>query len=603
MKKNLFLLPLTLLMFSCKQGPPVQNSYEIPSPDGKITAGFFMDLEGHLAYSVSYNQAQVIFPSRLALDLDDGGLIGENMQLLRTEEEVVDETYPVYAGKSSSARNHYHQMKFFLVEKEGRQRKLNLEFRVFDDGVAFRYEVPDQDAMTRYDLRAEHTQFHLCQAATIWPLFVPSFTTPYEFLYKKTIPDSITMDKLVALPLSFRIHEKLAGSITEANLGNFPGMYITRDTDTPPTLEARLSPVPGTPDICMRSGSGFVTPWRVIMVAEKLVDLIPSNLVMNLNEPCRIEDPSWIRPGKVAWDWWSGQVVEQDSIEAGMNNATMEYYIDFAAEFDLSYMLIDAGWYGDHADAEADVTRSIPEIDIPALVKYAGAKGVNIILWLNWKAFLPRMEEAFSRYESWGVKGVKIDYMNRDDQEMVAFYREATEMAAKHHLLVDFHGAFKPDGIRRTWPNLLTREGVLGLEHLKWSNVPGPPHNVTLPFTRMLAGPMDYTPGGFRQVTREVFRPEYRNPLVLGTRCHQLAMYVVFESPLQMLSDHPDAYRGQQGAAFLKEVPASWDETRALAGKIGEYVVLGQEERGPVVPGSHDQLGCTADKLCARLPG
>jgi alpha-glucosidase len=310
------------------------------------------------------------------------------------------------------------------------------------------------------------------------------------------------------------------------------------------------------------------------MVAEKLIDLIPSNIIMNLNEPSEIKDPSWIKPGRVAWDWWNNAQVEGVDFEGGMNDATMEYFIDFAGEFNLEYMLIDAGWYGDHRDTLADVTTSIPEIDIPHLIQYASERGVNLILWLNWKPLMLNMEKAFATYREWGIRGVKIDYMNRDDQEMVNLYHKMVVEAARHELMVDFHGAYKPAGIRRTWPNLMTREGVLGLEHLKWSDLPTADHNVTIPFTRMLAGPMDYTPGGFDHAHPGEFEIKWGEPMALGTRCHQLAMYVVYESPLQMLSDHPGNYRGQPGAEFLMEVPASWDETRAIDGEIGEFIIM-----------------------------
>jgi alpha-glucosidase len=243
-------------------------------------------------------------------------------------------------------------------------------------------------------------------------------------------------------------------------------------------------------------------------------------------------------------------------------------------------VLIDAGWYqAPGADfirpaAEVDITRPAPQMDIPGLVAYGKEKGVGILLWLHWTTLAEQRDAAFALYEKWGVKGVKIDFMDRKDQEMVSFYQRTLRAAAAHHLTVDFHGAYTGSGEERTWPNFLTREGVMGLEYLKWSDRTTPRHNVTIPFTRMLSGPMDYTPGGFRNVTKEAFAPRNVAPVSMGTRAHQLAMYVVFDSPLQMLADYPEAYRGQPGAEFLKVVPASWDETRVLDGKIGEYVVI-----------------------------
>jgi alpha-glucosidase len=257
-----------------------------------------------------------------------------------------------------------------------------------------------------------------------------------------------------------------------------------------------------------------------------------------------------------------------------MNDETFRHFIDFAAELSLEYVLIDAGWYGDHRDGGADITQTVPGLDIPGLVAYGRARNVRLMVWLNWEATRDQMDVAFPLYEKWGLAGVKIDYMDRKDQEIVAFYQRAARTAAKHHLLVDFHGAYASSGEERTFPHWVTREGILGLEYLKWSDRATPRHNVTIPFTRMILGPMDYTPGGFRNVNVADFSPRNELPLAMGTRAHQLAMYVVYDSPLQMLSDTPSAYRGEPGAEFLKVVPATWDETRVLDGRIGEYVVI-----------------------------
>jgi len=565
---------LAMILFSCKPQPGTRSSYEIISPGGGVRSGFHMDKKGNLAYTVHYNNSQVVFPSLLGLEMQEGGFLGKDMELTDVESTSKDETYAVVAGKSSTARDHYNQMRFSLQEKRDSKRRLILEFRAYDDAVAFRYLVPDQTSLTDYSLVDEKTTFWLCGSVVLWPMEVGGFHQNYEDHYIKSTLEDITDTSFIGLPLSFQVPGILEGAITEANLEDYPGMYIFKDSSSREALGCRFPPHPERPEVIMASSEGFRTPWRIIMVAGKLADLIPSNVVMNLNEPSMIEQTEWIRPGLCAWDWWSGPVVKKSGIEAGMNNQTMKYYIDCASEYGLEYMLIDAGWYGQHRSPEADVTSMIPEIDIPGLVEYAGEQDVGILLWLNWEPLLPVMEEAFALYREWGVKGVKIDYMDRDDQEMVNIYSRMIESAAAHELVVDFHGAYKPTGIRRTWPNLLTREGVIGLEYLKWSDRANPLHNVTIPFTRMLTGPMDYTPGAFDQVPADSFQPRRTDPMALGTRCHQLAMFVVFESPLQMVSDHPEAYRGEPGSEFLKEVPASWDETLALDGEIGKHVLL-----------------------------
>jgi alpha-glucosidase len=311
------------------------------------------------------------------------------------------------------------------------------------------------------------------------------------------------------------------------------------------------------------------------MIADDPGRLVESNMVVNLNPPSAIADTSWIKPGKTAWDWWSGK--------AAMNTATMKYFIDFSARNGFPYMLVDAGWsapgprppeaIGFYA-AGTYLTKFKPEVSVPELVEYGRAKNVRIWLWAHWTAINHQLDAAFDQFEKWGIAGVKIDFMDRADQWMVNWYRNVAMKAAAHHLLVDYHGAFKPDGLRRTWPNVLTREGVMGAEYNKWSARETPTHNVTLAFTRMLAGPMDYTPGGFDNVTREAFRPRDAGPSVMGTRAHQTALFVVFESAFQMVADHPSAYDGQKELAFLKAVPATWDETRVINGRPARYITI-----------------------------
>ncbi|PYV08029.1 MAG: hypothetical protein DMG23_14610 [Acidobacteria bacterium] len=291
--------------------------------------------------------------------------------------------------------------------------------------------------------------------------------------------------------------------------------------------------------------------------------------MLNLSAPSALSDTSWIKPGKAAWDWWSGSFARGVNFKPGMNTATMEHYIDFAADHHLEYMLIDEGW-----STHEDITHWIAAVDLPEILDKARKRGVRVLLWMRWEAVQKHMAEAFPLYEKWGVAGVKVDFMDRDDQEMVNFYERVVRKAAEHHLVVDFHGAFKPTGLRRAYPNLLTREGVMGMEYSKWSERVTPEHDVTLPFTRMLAGPMDYTPGCFQNATRGEFKPRMVEPMCQGTRAHQLAMYVVFESPLAMLSDYPESYEKQPGMELLEKVPTVWDETKVLNGEPGKYVTI-----------------------------
>jgi alpha-glucosidase len=325
----------------------------------------------------------------------------------------------------------------------------------------------------------------------------------------------------------------------------------------------------GEPELAVHDTVPRDCPWRVLLIADNPGKLIESNIVENLNPPSAIADTSWIKPGKSAWNWWSG---------APVDTATIDRFIDFASESKLEYMLIDQGWSQPGEDRlPPDLTKAIPALDLPEVLKRAKSKNVGVWLWASWESIQHQMDQAFPLFEKWGIAGVKIDLFNRDDQTMINFYRTVAKKAAEHHLMLDFHGSFKPDGLDRTYPNVLTREAVLGEEYAKWGARVTPDHDVMLAFTRLLAGSMDYTPGGFNNVTHADFIPRGVKPMVLGTRAHQLALYVIFESPLQMVSDDPEAYNGQKDFDFIKAVPASWDETKFVNGRMGEFVTVARK--------------------------
>lgn len=560
----------SLMFGSCEsQSVPLK----LLSPDGKIEFVFDRDEDNSPLYSIGYNQRQILSPSHLSLELQEGE-ISRGMKIVGTSRRKHDETYELVVGKSKYARNQYNELQVELQEIRPPRRSLHLLFRVFNDGVAFRYLLPKQDGMDYFEIMAEFSEFNFPKDHTCWVLYLENFTTNYESPFLRGTLSEINPQSLVGLPLTIEIDDGPYIALTEASLTDYAAMYLTGVEGSPTTLTSKLSPWPSDPGVCVKGTVPHQSPWRVIMIGDEPGDLVESNIILNLNEPSVISDPSWIKPGKAAWPWWSGRTVEGVDFEGGVNTATYKHYIDFAAEFELEYLLIDAKWYGPHKDPSQDITTTIPEVDLPLIIAYARERNVDILLWLNWENTRDQMDVAFPLYKSWGVKGVKVDYMNRDDQEMVRFYHDVVKKAAEHHLIVDFHGSYKPTGIRRTYPNLLTREGVLGLEHTKWSDRITPEHNVTIPFTRMLAGPMDYTPGAFQHVTREEFEPRYDAPTAMGTRCHHLAMFVVYESPLQMVCDYPGTYRGEPGADFLTKVAASWDETRVLSGVIGDYVAI-----------------------------
>ncbi len=543
-----------------------------------------------LHYAVEFRGKRLIEESKLGLELapqvlgkkrgtenPDLLLLTTGMLRVDTRTDNIDETYSIPVGKTSMVRNQCAAVRALF--KDAQARELWIEARVFDDGVAFRYVIPEQSGLQQVKIAHELTQFNYAKDATTYPLIVDGFQTPYEDEYVQRQVSGLHHDWLIALP--FLAEEPGLGwvAITEADIDNYAGMYVKKSNDRF-GVHAELSPRIDETGVAVDANAPVTSPWRVLMIGDEPGRLIESNIVLNLNPPSRIADPSWVKAGKSAWDWWSGEAAPGADFKPGMNTATMKHYIEFASESGFPYMLIDAGWAAapnskpdDYAQL-ADITKVNPDVDMPELLRFAKEKHVKIWLWSHWSSVDKYMDQAFPLFEKWGVAGVKIDFMNRDDQQMVGFYHKVVELAAAHHLMIDFHGAYKPDGINRTWPNLITREGVLGKEYLKWSARTTPRHDTTLPFTRMLAGPLDYTPGAFGNANRETFVARNLEPMGLGTRAHELALYVVLESPFEMVSDYPEHYKGQPEFDFIKRVPATWDEVKVVSGRPMENITL-----------------------------
>ncbi|HUX28977.1 MAG TPA: glycoside hydrolase family 97 protein [Terracidiphilus sp.] len=565
---------------------------KVTSPDGQIT--FLLSntaiLHGSadrttlgntapdtLHYAVLFHGKELIESSPLGLELEGQPALGPGMHNVGMQAESVDQSYTIPVGKTSTVRDHYNGVRADFEDASG--RKLTVEVRVFDDGAAFRYIVPDQPSLKHIRIAHELTEFTYAKDATTYPLLLNGFQSSYEDSYQLRMVSGLHPDWLVGLP--YLAEEPGLGwvAITEADIDNYAGMYL-RKAKARFGVRTELSPRVDEPGVAVDATTPVSSPWRVLLIGDEPGRLIESNIVLNLNPPCKIADTSWIRAGKSAWDWWSGEAAPSVSFKTGMNTATMKHYIDFASASGFPYMLVDAGWAlanrrgpEDYA-AVADITKVTPAIDMPELLRYAKEKHVKLWLWAHWTSVDKYMDQAFPLFEKWGIAGVKIDFMNRDDQWMVGFYHRVVEAAAAHHLMIDFHGAYKPDGLRRTYPNLITREGVMGKEYLKWSARVTPPYNATLPFTRMLAGPMDYTPGAFGNANRENFVARNFEPMGLGTRAHELALFVVLESPFEMVSDYPEHYQGQKEFDFIKQVPATWDEVRVISGRPMENITL-----------------------------
>lgn len=547
-----------------------KNQWQLSSPSGKVT--LHVRLAEAIFYSVSYRGQQIITDSKLGLEFAGTTSAGSpQMHFAKATEGGADTQWSNPFGKNNPVRDHFKELELSFDIAGGAVQKMNVVFRAYDDGAAFRYRLPAEGQKQQLTLTREQTEFRFPTDPTVWAATYEGFKHPYEHEYPKAKLSSIYASTLIGLPLLVQASPSAYVALAEADLTNWAGLYVKRSATSSGTLlAAQLAP--------RLDGIGLVktetpaqSPWRVLMLGSKPGDLIESDLIVNLNPASAIADTSWIRPGKITWDhWWSGDVK--------MDNETEKRFIAFAGEMSFPYQLVDWQWYGEFNKPGANITQPAKQLDFPELLSFASEHHVRLWLWLhsgdvNRALGAGTLNEAFSVYEKWGIAGVKIDFMDRDDQDMVNWYAKVIELAAKHRLMVDFHGAFKPTGLRRTWPNLLTREGVLGNEYNKFSGRVTPEHKLTLPFTRMLVGPMDYTPGGF--LNRSPSEWKQTTPTeVMGSRAQELAIFVVYESPLTCVADDPAHYQNQPGMEFLRVVPTVWDETRVLDGSVGKHIVI-----------------------------
>lgn len=596
MKKRIGLLIVLIMIFISSSPPLVAAEIDsataplaLASPDGRLQVAFRLGEHGRPEFNVSYHD-KIVATATLGLDFAATGPLQENLKVVDARRLSYDETYSIAVGKASSARDHHNELIVSLEETNPPRRKLDVAFRAFDDGIAFRYLIPGQGPINDFILVDELTRLAFPGDPTARALPLKNYTTSYESYYETLRISAIGAARLIALPTLLDLEGGEANTawlaVVEANLTDYAGMYLSGVVGAPGTLAVKLSPLPGRNDGAKVIGkTPHASPWRVFMIADDPGKLLESNIIFNLNEPSAIKDTSWIKPGKTTFPWWNAYALEGVDFEPGVNTATMKHYIDFCAEQSVPYHSLDGldiAWYGGPIDPKGptDITKAAPSINLPEVLGYAKTKGVRLRLWMHWKALKPRIDEAFPLYEKWGVEGVMVDFMDRDDQEMVRFYHEMAEKAAKHHLTVTFHGAYKPTGMERTWPNVLTYEAALNQEYDKWGEGRGTPpaHNLDIAFVRMIAGPLDYHEGGMRSVLPEAFKPRYKAPFVQGTRGHQLAMYVVYQNHMSMMADYPAAYRGQSGLEFITRIPTNWDETRVLRGEMGKCIVIARRK-------------------------
>lgn len=564
MRKTLFFLLLasSAAMFA--------ENYTVKSPDERILVN--VETGATTTYSVTFNGKTILNPSPLSMTFDNGVVIGRNMKVKdvqhRTEDQMLT---PVVRQKSDKIRDHYNEM---VLNAD----QYKLYFRVYNDGLAYRFHTDFADS-----LKVISEEVDYCFPEDYNTLFPEERTilSAQQPLFKPMKLSEIGTDRFCSTPVLIKVDDQARIFISESDLESYPGIFLKKQgkyelagkfaaysLEEEKTDDRQIFPTKRADYIARVSGTRNY-PWRAMIVAENDANLVTNQLIYKL-APESQGDFSWVKPGKIAWDWYNALILTGVDFKCGINNETYKYYIDFASKYGLEYVVLDDGW------SEAwDVTKTVPEIDMEELVAYGKKKNVGLILWVSWAPFREKLDEAFALFSKWGIKGIKMDFMNRDDQAMVDFYYTVARKAAAHRMLVDFHGAYKPTGWLRTFPNVLSSEGVAGLENHKWGSFVTPEHNVTLPFTRMVAGPMDYTPGAMINFHEKDHKVWFNLPASIGTRCHQLGMYVVYESPLQMLADSPsNYYREEKCMEFLSQVPVVWDETRVLKASVGEYIVV-----------------------------
>ncbi|MBQ9186159.1 MAG: glycoside hydrolase family 97 protein [Bacteroidales bacterium] len=578
--KRIFTLIAIAMLAAMQAIAASPKTYTVTSPDGKVKATVTVG-EG-ISYTIDKGENQLLAPSAISMTLSDGIVYGDASdkvrKVLKTKGLAVKDAI-LY--KKDKVRDNYNQLT--LVFKE-----FDLVFRAYDDGIAYRFAGKRKG---EYTVEAEQAQFRFASDPSAYISYVNTdkpleeqFCNSQEnlFAYSKLSEWDKTHISYAPLYVEAPSGEKLV--ITESDLVSYPGLnFYGADGGVDGVFALRpakeqigghnmLQGVILEREKYLAKCDGPRTfPWRTVIVADNDKELIVNDMVWKL-APDPEGDFSWVKPGKVAWDWWNAWNIYGVDFRAGINNDTYKYYIDFAAKYGIEYVILDEGWA---VNKKTDLMLVIPEIDLPMLSQYAQDKGVGLILWAGYKAFDKDMDAVCKHYSQMGIKGFKIDFMDRDDQIVVDFYHRAAQTCAKYGLMADFHGAFKPSGLNRTWPNVVNYEGVYGLEQMKWSQGDMVTHDVTLPFIRMVAGPMDYTQGAMRNATKSNYRPVNSEPMSQGTRCHQLAEYMIFDAPFSMLCDSPSNYIAEPVCTdFIAKVPTVWDETVPLDCKIREYVAI-----------------------------
>ena len=567
-----------------------QRNQILASPDGRILVEVCP--AGKVTYSVTCDGKTILESCQISMSLSDGTTFGTDKKpskiLTGKNEQYGIKTV---AYKKNSVDNVYNYLT--LVYND-----YSIEFRAFDKGVAYRFVSTSKKGT--FDVKAEQADFNFTEDYTAWVPYVRTsfntfedqFRNSFENYYEHFSLSQWNSKRLAFLPVVVDGPFGVKVCLMESNLYHYPGMFLNGKGDK--QLKGVFAPYPAKEkqgghnnlqyfvesreDYIAKAAAGQAFPWRIIGIVHQAKDLTNMDLVWQLSTPQSPgHDWSWIKPGKVAWDWWNDWNLYGVDFRAGINNDTYKYYIDFASSHGIEYVILDEGWA---VNKMADLYQVIPDINLEKLISYADSKKVGLILWAGYAAVNKDIDGIFKHYSEMGIKGFKVDFMDRDDQKVVEFYEKVADAAAKYHLLVDFHGAFKPSGLQRTYPNVLNIEGVAGLEQMKWSEDDDQvAYDCTIPFIRMAAGSMDYTQGAMRNATKSNYHPVNSEPMSQGTRCHQLAEYAIFDAPLTMLCDSPTSYMAEPECTdFIADFPTTWDETVPVCGEIGEYVAVARRK-------------------------
>jgi alpha-glucosidase len=576
---------LALFVFSPIIAQRKQN-LQLVSPNGKIAVT--IALWDKITWTITHEKETILSASPMSMTLNESEILGKNPILLNSKKESVKNSFETPLYKKKTVQNNYNQL---LLNFKG---DFGIEYRAFDDGVAYRFITKKKKNIT---IQSEEVFLNFDQDYTTLMPYVRDLRNPkdpyissFESHYESKKISEFAKDTLAFLPflVDYKNHKKAV--FLEANLQDYPGMFVTNNK-AKSGFEARFPKYPlqernggfnflnklisQRADYLVNTKGTRTFPWRIVVISENDAALANNDMVQRLSEPSKIKDISWIKPGKVAWDWWNDWNIYNVNFKAGINTETYKYYIDFASRNKVEYIVLDEGW-----SVETNIMEHNPKVDLKTLIAYGKEKNVGIILWSSWMALHENIDAIFKNYADMGIKGFKVDFIDRDDAKMVNSVYEIAQKAAKHKLLLDFHGMYKPTGIQRTYPNILNFEGVKGLENNKWTpNDDVPTYDCTIPYIRMMAGPMDYTPGAMRNATKNDFKPSNSNPVSQGTRCHQLALYTIFEAPLQMMADSPTAYiKEQESTDFIAKIPTTFDETVALDGEVGKYIAIARKK-------------------------